>query len=299
MESKIMKKYHQFMEEIQYLEPPLVAYYHDEAPINSIGPKGGFFIQIDKYSDLIDLVKKIPTFKHEKNKKHQCVFQFLRQTREKGVPSVFDSENFGCPGSRFYLGFIPKLSKFNHYFCSTGIPGLFKGERFAPSPQSAEKIAGLLEGLEINGKYLIIEPIEKMSFDVEPEMIIFFTNPEMLSGLIGLIRFVTNEIDTVQSLYCSGCASIISWPKKFKQEGKERAVMGIFDAAARPYLPLGEITLSIQYPLFLKMLNSFKKSFLCTNKKKETLIKDVIPGWPQVKKRSNDFEHLKPNNRIP
>jgi hypothetical protein len=76
---------------------------------------------------------------------------------------------------------------------------------------------------------------------------------------------------------------------KFLREGSEKAVLGIFDPDARPYLSLGELTLSIPFSLFKKMLFSYKKSFMYTDKIKSGLIKKAIPGWPEVRKRAEQI----------
>ena len=266
-------------------EPPLVAYYCDKKPATYIGPKGGFFIDIKKTSDILILFKKAKNLKEERKEKFRCIFQFLAQTRKKHIPSVFDYENFGCPGCRFYLGFIKEIPMFNHYFISTGFPLLYIGERIAPTSESSKKHADLLKGIKQKGKYVIFDSIENISFDVDPELVIFFCNADILSGLVGLIRFVTDEPDAVLSPFSSGCGSIFSWPIKYYQDGLEKAVLGVFDPAARPYMNKGDMTLSIPYSLFKKILSDYKRSFIYRDKIKSYLIREPIPGWPDLIKR--------------
>jgi len=286
MNREMKKKYREFMDTLEYCEQPLAAYYSDKKPAVHTGPEGGFFVDIKKSGDILSLAGNAEKLQQQKKEKYRCMFQFLTQTRKKHIPSVFDHDNYGCPGCRFYLGFVKKLPRFNHFFISTGIPVLYKGERFAPTPASSKRHAGLLEGIRQKGSYVIFEQFENMSSDIKPELVIFFCNVEILSGLITLIRFVTDESDAVQSPFAAGCASLFSWPMKYKQEGLEKAVLGVFDPAARPYLSLGEMTLSIPYSLFKKMLSKFKKSFLYKDKIKNGFIKKVIPGWPEVRKRA-------------
>ena len=291
MKPDIQKKYKELMSVLSVCEQPLVAYYSDKKPVDYTGPRGGFFIEIQKPKDILSIPGRIKKIMQEKKEKFRCMFQYLAQTRKKNIPSVFSYHNFGCPGCRFYLGFVQELSLFNHYFTTTGFPGLYKGERFGPTPGSSKKHAALLKGIHPKAKYVIFEPIEKRSCDIEPELVIFFCNTEVLSGLVGLVRFVTDQADSVQSPFTSGCGSLFSWPIKFMREGLEKAVLGVFDPSARSYMALGDMTLSIPYSLFIKILTHFKNSFIYADKIKSGLIKKVIPGWPEVRKRAKQLQN--------
>lgn len=286
----VRKLYKEFMTIFDCCEQPLAAYYSDKKPLVCTGPESGFFIDIRKPGDLLSLPARAKKLMQQKKDTFRCMFHYLAQTRKKHIPSVFDYENFGCPGCRFYLGFVDELPRFNHYFTSTGFPVLYKGERFAPSPASSKKHADLLKGIQSKGTYVIFESFENMPCDIEPELVIFFCNSEALSGLAGLVRFVTDEADGVQSPFTSGCGSIFSWPLKYSRDGLEKAVLGVFDPAARPYLPLGEMTVSIPYSLFLKMLYTYKKSFIYADKLKGGIIRKAISGWPEVRKRAKRMQ---------
>jgi hypothetical protein len=287
MNAAMIKNYESFMAALQFCDPPLVAYYSNEKPAVHTGPRGGFSIDIGSIGDIFSLLGNTRRLMREKSDNFRCLFQFIARTRKNKTPSVFDHDNFGCPGCRFYLGFIDELPKFNHHFISTGFPGLYRGERFAPTPQSAKRHADMLKGIEPSGKYVIFESIENMTFDIDPEVVIFFSNVEMISALVALVRFVTDQPDAVQSPFTSGCGSIFSMPLKFGREGLDKGVLGVFDPAARPYMALGDMTLSVPYGLFKKMLASYKKSFINAEKMKSGLIKEAVPGWPNVRKRAD------------
>jgi uncharacterized protein (DUF169 family) len=282
----VLGQYRDFMGALGCSQSPLAAYYSNEKPGSHRGPHGGFFVQIEKAADIVSLAGKAGRLMGEKREKFRCLFPYIAGTRKDSIPSVFDRENFGCPGCRFYLGFIEKLPRFNLFFTSNGFPPLHRGERYFPSRASAGRHAASLEGIRAKGKYVIFEPMDKMSFDVDPDLVIFFSNIETISGLAALVSFVTDDADAVQSPFTSGCGSIFSWPYKYAQAGVERAVLGVFDPAARPHMTPGDMTLSIPYRLFVKMLAGFKKSFLYADRVRSGLIKETVPGWPDVRKRA-------------
>ncbi|MBN1983881.1 MAG: DUF169 domain-containing protein [Chitinivibrionales bacterium] len=292
LSTTIRSQYQHFMQTLQWCDSPLAAYYTDTKPLKSIGPAGGFYLGIEKPSDALSMIGKAASIQKYKREKFRCMFQFLMKTRVTGIPSVFDKENFGCPGCRFYLGFIPRLPAFNNYFTSTGFPGFYRGERYASCPQSSQRHARMLEGIVPTGRYLVFEKFETLPDSVEPDVVIFFANPEIICALVGLVRFVTDEPEGVVSPFGSGCASIFTWPIKYRMDGKQKAVLGPFDNSSRPYLPLAEMSLGIPYRLFCEMLGSYRKSFLCADTMKPGLIKTAIPGWPAVRKRAKRISDL-------
>jgi hypothetical protein len=288
----LVKKYRGFMETLQHCDPPLAAYYSNVKPEEFVGPRGGFMIELKKPADILTLAAQAKRLLQVKKERFRCMFSFLARTRKERLPAVFDYENFGCPGCRFYLGFADELPLFNHYFIANGFPGLYRGERFAPSPRSSQRHAGMLKGIRAGGGNMIFEPLDNLPSALEPELVIFLADAEMICALAALVRFVTDEADAVVSPFGSGCASIVSWPLMYARRKAEKAVLGVFDPAARPYLPLGYMTLSMSYALFVKMLERYKKSFIYADKLKGGIIRQALPGWPEVRKRAGRMRRL-------
>jgi uncharacterized protein (DUF169 family) len=291
MKQVLVRKYADFMDALGSDEPPLAARYTDERPDPYVGPEGGFGIDVGKLLAGFGPVRRdiSQELLDRKRNEFRCMIRFLVRTRREHVPSVFDAENYGCPGCRFYLGFAAKLPAFNHYFTSTGFPGLYRGERFSPSPASSRRHAKELDGLEPAGKYLVFESIEHMTADADPDVVVFFCNPEILAGLVGAVRFATDRSEAVRSPFAAGCASVFGWPYKFAMRGEDTAVLGIFDPAARPYLVPGEMTIAMPFRLFVKILTTYDKSFLRADRMPPGIIKHAIPSWPEVKKRAGRF----------
>lgn len=62
---------------------------------------------------------------------------------------------------------------------------------------------------EKDNKIIIIR-IDKADAFEGTEGILFYTTPDMLSGLCGWAFYDTNEPDTVVSMFGSGCSSVVS-----------------------------------------------------------------------------------------
>lgn len=258
---------------------PMAVYYTDQKPDKSIGPKGGFCVECDDISEIIDGKVKIV-----KAEQHRCAFGYLINTIKKGVPSVFDSENFGCGGCKFAFGFSDKLCGFNHHYLSTGVPGFNKGERYVKKPEDAARFfSNPLEGRKPKGKYLVFDRFDKViDKKIDIDLIIFFVNPEVLSGLVTLARFSSDSDEIVETHFASGCASIYAWPMMNIANGKEVVEVGFYDLTGRPFLEPKEMTISIPYSLFIKMLGSYKDSFMTLEPEKH----GPPNWWSLARKRS-------------
>ncbi len=107
----------------------------------------------------------------------------------------------------------------------------------------------------------------------EPEVVIFFAKPDVLSGLFTLAGFDTAELNGVIAPFGSGCGTIVQCPYLEKDSENPRAVLGMFDVSARPYVGEDELTLAVPMKKFVTMVENIEESFLITE------------SWKLVQKR--------------
>jgi len=62
----------------------------------------------------------------------------------------------------------------------------------------------------------------------------------------------------------AACANLVTWPLKYLSEGKQRPVLGGWDPSARKFFKTDELSLTIAFDLFRRMLERFEGSFLMT-----------------------------------
>ncbi len=77
-------------------------------------------------------------------------------------------------------------------------------------------------------------------------------------------------------MYCpfsAGCGSIIQYPYLEKASGRPRAIIGMFDVLARPYVLKETLTFAVPINKFMHMLENMEESFLITR------------SWEKVRKR--------------
>ncbi len=107
----------------------------------------------------------------------------------------------------------------------------------------------------------------------EPAVAIFFAKPDVLAGLFTLANYDEVERNGVIAPFGAGCGSIVMYPYLEKDAERPRAVLGMFDVSARPFVPKEVLTFSVPMNKFDRMIDNMEESFLTT------------PSWKKVKKR--------------
>jgi len=194
---------------------------------------------------------------------HRCIFADLSQAR-RGTSVCFDSGSFGCFGGRRYLGFGQELAPNFEYFLSCGIPGKLEGERYKKTPELVKEIMAKVPNYEAPGKFIVFKRWDMLEASDEPDVVVFFARPDVLSGLFTLANFDVGDLNGVYSPFSAGCGSIVQYPYLEKESDVPKAVLGMFDVSARPYIPDDVLSFSMPMAKFATMLNNIEESFLIT-----------------------------------
>ena len=203
---------------------------------------------------------------------HSCVIGVLNKVR-KGKQLCFDPDSIGCFGGKRYLGYLDKLMPNFEYFLSCGIPGEMEGERYKKSPEIVREIMENMPAFKAPAKYIIFKRWDSLKEDDNPDVVIFYAPPDVLSGLFTLAGFDEAESNSVIVPFSSGCGSIVTHPYLEKNRPRPRCVIGMFDVSARPFVPSGILTFSAPMKKFEKMVYNMEESFLIT------------PSWNKVRSR--------------
>ncbi|MBU0490297.1 MAG: DUF169 domain-containing protein [Chloroflexi bacterium] len=194
---------------------------------------------------------------------HHCFIGQLAAVR-RGQSLCFDAPAVGCGGGRRYLGFAPELSPRFEYFLSCGIPGELEGERYKQSPELVREFLHQQPSFVAPEPYVVFKRWDQLDPDDEPAVVVFFAPPDVLAGLFTLANFDAADPQAVIAPFGAGCATIVSYPYQELPAAQPRAVLGLFDVSARPYVAPGELTLSIPWPKFARMVGYMDDSFLIT-----------------------------------
>lgn len=194
---------------------------------------------------------------------HRCLICDLAKVRN-GKTVCFDVHSISCSGGRRYLGFEEKLMPDFEYFLSYGIPGKLEGERYKKTPELVKEHLKHQKPFKAPARYVVFKRWDCLEEGEEPQVIIFFAPPDVLSGLFTLANFDEPEPYGVIAPFCAGCGSIVDFPYREINSDRPRAVLGMFDVSARPYVPAGVLTFAIPWPKFVRMVDNMEESFLIT-----------------------------------
>jgi len=193
----------------------------------------------------------------------KCFATDLLRVR-RGECIAFHKEALGCPGARKYLGFTQTHPEEIDHFLAGGLPGVIEGIRYKKNLELATASMKNLPEFKAPGKYAVWKRWDLLETTDSPEVIVFFTQPDVLSGLFFLANYDRAESTGVHSPFASGCASIVMYPHIEKHAEKPRAVIGMFDPSARQYLSDKLLTFSVPMNRFLEMIENMEESFLGT-----------------------------------
>ena len=191
----------------------------------------------------------------------------------KGSSFCFNADAIGCPGGKRYLGFTQEIRTNFEYFLSDGIPGKLRGERYCKSPELVREVMKRLPAFEAPARFIVFKRWDMLEKSDTPEVVVFFAQPDVLSGLFTLARFDEAEQNAVFTPFGSGCSTIVQYPYLERNSDHPRGVIGMFDPSARPFVPKNMLTFSVPMSKFVRMIENMEESFLITD------------SWSKVRKR--------------
>jgi uncharacterized protein (DUF169 family) len=207
----------------------------------------------------------------QKPKVWSCLICELAKVRN-GTPVVYHPEAVACGGAERYLGFTDKMRPGFEYFLSCGNKKM-EGERYIQTPEMVKEIMKSQLKMPIGGKNIVFKRWDNLNETDEPDVVIFFAKPDVLSGLFTLANYDQTDPNGTIAPFGSGCGTIIHHPYLESKTERQRAVLGMFDPSARPCVPEDMLTFAIPMKRFEKMIGYMEESFLITG------------SWSVVKKR--------------
>jgi len=193
----------------------------------------------------------------------RCFVCDLAKVR-RGASLAFGEEAIGCPGARYYLGYDAERFEGFRYFLSCGMPGGREGERYKQTPEIVDALDRGDERIPSTGKDYVFRRWDHLTDADNPDAVIFFARPEVLSGLFTLANFDRADPYGVVCPFGAGCSSVVHYPWLEQQADHPKAVLGMFDPSARPCVPVDVLTFAVPMKKFEKMIGFMEESFLIT-----------------------------------
>ncbi len=194
-----------------------------------------------------------------------CFIQDLKIAREGGVIS-FDAESISCPGGKLYCGFTDMPDFIPPYVSLK--------ERYKDTPEQMVDFIKSLGLIDMSGKYLNFASITQIENFESVEGLVFFANPDVMSGLVSWVHFDHNRDDAVCVPFASGCSATVAQTITENRRNGYRTYLGMFDPSVRVHIQSDVISLSIPMSRFKEMYHTFSESCL-----------QGTHGWKNVQKR--------------
>ena len=199
----------------------------------------------------------------EPAKGHRCLIADLAKIR-KGESRRFDVGAIGCGGGKRYLGFAQDVPPDFEHFLSCGIPGTLEGIRYKKSPELVKEFEARSPSFTAPARHIVFKRWDRLGEADIPQVAIFFAPPDVLSGLYNLAGFDEADLNAVHCPFCAGCGSVVKFPFLEIGASHPRAVLGMFDVSARPFVPGSTLSFAIPMNKFAAMINNMDESFLIT-----------------------------------
>lgn len=195
-----------------------------------------------------------------------CVIAML-DAAAKGKTAVFDRDTCGCGGGAIGLGF---KDDFGHtpggieYFLSTGRgEGYPEGEGFKKTPELARTFVEQLPATVIPYTYVVFKPLGAVDPAREAvQLVCMLVNADQMSALGALANYGRPGAESVIMPFGAGCHTICILPLNESQKDLPRAVVGLTDVTARPYIDADLVSFTVPFAMFQEMESNVPGSFL-------------------------------------
>lgn len=203
---------------------------------------------------------------------HRCIICQIGRARN-GIPLAFDARSITCGGGLMFTGYSGTRPPGFRFFLSHGREGVVEGERYKQTPEIVDAWEKAYVPFSSQGKEMVFTRWDQLTEKDNPEVVIFFARPEVLSGLFTLANFDQSDPNGVICPMGAGCSTIIHWPWLEQQKDDPKVVLGMFDPSARPCVPVDILTMAFPMKRFSQVIGYMEESFLITK------------AWEPVKKK--------------
>lgn len=148
-------------------------------------------------------------------------------------------------------------------------------ERYLLTPELVEKFLANISFAPAKEKWVVFKWWDMPSAEDNPEVAIFFTKHNALSGLFTLAGFDCEDMNRTIAPFGSGCWSINQYPLAESLNPKPRAVFGMLDVSARTFVQENVMSFALPIKRLEEVTGYMEESFLITG------------SWDKVRKRIN------------
>jgi hypothetical protein len=195
-----------------------------------------------------------------------CLIPML-VTAARGKTAVFDRDTVPCRGGMAGLEFgaYSNPEALAYFLSVGGGPSGREGEGYKKTPELAREAMRGLPYTDAPETYRVFRPLNVLDPDLDgetPRVVVFLANADQISALVTLANYGRPTNDNVIVRFAAGCQSCCLLPDQLNHEEPLRAVLGMTDISARPYVPADVLSFAVPWPMLLEMEGNVRGSFL-------------------------------------
>ena len=196
-----------------------------------------------------------------------CMFKQFHKAYN-GTTVSFCKENLTCGGGKLYNGLGPTPPRVYNFVSNI--------EKYKQNSDIANKSISLINAQLTEKPFINFIRIDKLENLKDAEGLIFFADPDVISGLFTWANYDQEDINSVQSPWGSGCSATVTALVNENRKNGKHCFIGLFDVSARIFFKSNIISFSIPMSRFDEMLETMDKC--CVS---------GAPAWLKLKKRIN------------
>ena len=229
---------------------------------------------VSKYKEYFGEKSPLPTVVKYSNKPYGtlenirgCIFKQFHKAYN-GVSVSFCEETLTCGGGKLYTGLGPTPPGVYNFVSNV--------EKYKLNPEIAKKSISFINAQPAGKPFINLIRIDKLENFDEVEGLIFFADPDVVSGLFTWANYDQEDINTVQVPWGSGCSDTVTALVNENRKNGKHCFIGLFDVSARIFFKSNIISFSIPMSRFKEMCDTMDKC--CVS---------GAPAWLKLKKRIN------------
>ncbi|MEW5899185.1 MAG: DUF169 domain-containing protein [Bacillota bacterium] len=115
---------------------------------------------------------------------------------------------------------------------------------------------------EVPATYVIFKPLNQLTADETPEVVVFLANVDQLCALCVLANSDRGAGQSVIVPFGAGCQTLGIIPYAEARSAQPRAVSGLTDISVRRHVDKDLLSFAVPFPMFLQMEENVAGSFL-------------------------------------
>jgi hypothetical protein len=187
----------------------------------------------------------------------------------KGKTVAIDKDSTGYQCSAFYLGYRDWIFEGIEYFLSNSeepLPGGRACERFVESPKLAKEYVTSFIPKTLERRTYVFKPVKNLRENEEPQVVIFYANPDQMSALVFLINYqAPNDFNRIETGFASACNAVTTFPLSYVEKNQKKAFWGLHDPSQRLSFPPDIASMAMPFSLYSDILSFFEDSFIYTH----------------------------------